>query len=160
MLDLIGKDSIEEICSYLKIEDIGNLEQTCKKLNIEIENTNVWKRQANRLLQKFPYKFLQDAHQIVHEIPEQQGQNYEKHQNKWIISLVTITNNTFKEFKCSCFLERIFVCDPNFVVSDSEEYDMDHYEDHYERRVASFKRTEVLKISWGDTLAFKRSTFL
>ena len=36
MLDLIGKDSIEEICSYLKIEDIVNLEQTCKKLNIEI----------------------------------------------------------------------------------------------------------------------------
>lgn len=154
MLDLIGKDSIEEICSYLKIEDIANLEQTCKKLNIEIENTNVWKRQANRLLQKFPYKFLQDAHQIVHEIPEQQGQNYEKHQNKWIISLVTITNNTFKEFKWSCFWEDNF-CDPNFSDNDSEEYD----EDNYERGVASFKRTEELKISRGDTLALKRCTF-
>ena len=48
------------------------------------------------------------------------------------------------------------MCDPNFVVSDSEEYDMDHYEDHYERGVASFKRTEVLKISRGDTLTLKR----
>ena len=123
-----------------------------------IENRNVWKRQANRLLQKFPYKFLQDAHQIVHEIPEQYGQNHKKHHNKRMISLVMITNNTFKEFKWSCFWENK-LCDPNFVVSDSEECNMDQYEDHYERGVACFKRTEELKISRGGTLAFKKCTF-
>ena len=82
MKDLIGKDVIGEICSFLKIYDIANLEQTCKDIYIEIEKNNIWKRQAHRLLQKFPYKFLQDAYQIVHDIPEQHGQNYEKHHSK------------------------------------------------------------------------------
>ena len=47
------------------------------------------------------------------------------------------------------------ILDPNFSDSDSEEYD----EDNYERGVASFKETEELNISRGDTLALKRCTF-
>ena len=153
MKDLIGKDVIGEICSFLKIYDIANLGQTCRDIYIEIEKNNIWKRQAYRLLQKFPYKFLQDAYQIVHDIPEQHGQNYEKHHSKWIISLVSITQNTFKEFKWRCFWEEMCF-DSNFVVSDSDS------DDEYERGVACFKGTEELKISRGDTLALKRWTFV
>ena len=28
---------MEQICSYLKVEDVANLEQTCQKFNSEIE---------------------------------------------------------------------------------------------------------------------------
>ena len=43
-LDVIGKDIIEQICSYLKVEDVANLEQTCQKFNSEIEKTYIWKK--------------------------------------------------------------------------------------------------------------------
>ena len=152
MLDVIRKDIIEQICSYLKAEDVANLEQTCKKINIEIENSSIWKKQAHRFLEKFPYKFLQDAYKIVHDNPEQHGENHEK----WIISLVMETNNTFKEFQWSCFWEEK-LGDPIFGIRDSDSDSDD--EINYERGVAFFKRTEVLKISRGDTLAFKRCTF-
>ena len=157
-LDAIGRDIIEHICSYLKAKDVANLEQTCKKINIEIENTNIWKKQAHRLLKKFPYQFLQDAYKIVHQIPEKHGDNHKTHHNKWIISLVIITNRTFKKFFRSCFWEEYF-WNTNFNESESDSDSEDYEMDNYERGVASFIRTEELEISRGDTLALNRCTF-
>ena len=80
-----------------------------------------------------------------------------------------ITNRTFKKFFRSCFWEEYF-WNTNFNESesdsDSEDYGMENFErsedyeiDNYERGVASFIRTEELKISRGDTLALNRCTF-
>ena len=55
---MIGTDLMENICSYLKVEDIANLEQTCKKINSEIETTYIWKKLAKKLLRKFQFTFL------------------------------------------------------------------------------------------------------
>jgi hypothetical protein len=151
-LDMIGADMMEQICSYLKVEYVANLEQTCKKINSEIERTNIWKKLANRLLKKFQYTFLQDAYKSVQDSPEQ---HTEKHCSKWIISLVLITHNTFKEVQAEQLLEDNF-CDPNFDVSDSDdEYDVEHYE----RGVAFYKTNEAIKISRGDTIALKSNAF-
>ena len=51
-LDMIGTDMMEKICSYLKIKDVANLEQTCKKINSEIERTYIWKKTSKNANEK------------------------------------------------------------------------------------------------------------
>ena len=152
---MIGTDMMENICSYLKVEDVANLEETCKKINSEIERTHIWKKLAKRLLRKFQFIFLQDAYKAVQDSSEQHTENYEKHVSKWIISIVLITHNTFKEVQWSSFWEERF-CDPNFDVSDSDD---DWDQENYARVIAFYHTNNSLRISRGDTLALKGNTF-
>ena len=87
---MIGTDMMENICSYLKVEDLANLEQTFKKINSEIERTYIWKKLAKRLLRKFQYIFLQDAYKAVQDSSEQHTENDEKHVSKWIIVYIVL----------------------------------------------------------------------
>ena len=152
---MIGTDMMEQICSYLKVEDVANLEQTCQKFNSEIEKTYIWKKLAKRLLNKFQFKFLQDAYISVQDSPEQHTDNHEKHCSKWIISLVMITHKTFKEVQWSSYWEE--KCwDTNFDASDSDD---ENDWEHYPIEVAFHHFTKAIKISRGDTLALKGNSF-
>ena len=151
---MIGTDLMENICSYLKVEDIANLEQTCKKINSEIETTYIWKKLAKKLLRKFQFTFLHDAYKTAQDSPGQHTENHEKHLSKWIISLLLITHNTFKEVKWISFWEEKF-CDSDFDVSDTD----DGTWETYASVIALHHTNNALRIRRGDTLALKGNTF-
>ena len=151
-LDKIGADMMVEIFSYLRVEDVANLEQTCKQINSEIERTYIWKKQAKMLLRKFQFTFL---HKAAQEFSGQHNENNVKHFSKWIISILLITHNTFKEVKCCSFWEEKFR-DPDFDVSYCDD---DWTFENHARVVASYHTTWALRISRGDTLALKGKSF-
>ena len=129
-----------EICSYLRVEDVANLEQTCKQINSEIERTYIWKKQAKMLLRKFQFTFL---HKAAQEFSGQHNENNVKHFSKWIISILLITHNAFKEVKWCSFWEEKF-CDPDFDVSYCDD---DWTFENHARVVASYHTTWALRIS-------------
>eukprot|EP00092_Neocalanus_flemingeri_P008243 GFUD01008888.1.p1 GENE.GFUD01008888.1~~GFUD01008888.1.p1 ORF type:complete len:239 (+),score=52.17 GFUD01008888.1:52-768(+) len=51
---------LEHICSYMALFDIARLEQSNKKLRATIQETRVWRKEAERLHIKFNYQLIGD----------------------------------------------------------------------------------------------------
>ena len=105
------------------------------------------------LMRKYQFTFLHYAYEAVKDSSEQHTENHENHLNKWIISILLITHNTFKEVKWSSFWADKF-CDPDFDISDSDD------DENYARLIQFHHTTKALRISRGDTLAFKGNAFI
>jgi len=142
-LDTIGEDVIEKICSYLSIEDIARLEQTCKRISTEVDS--IWKKKATVILKGSPYVFLQKVFKSVREDLEEYS---EKYCSKWVIRLVQVTNEILEQFQS----ENMY---GHPLQLNGEEYDECYGIPEYFQSLSE----EECKVGKGDTIVLQGRTF-
>ena len=55
----VPSEIFELICSHLSLSDIANLELSCVLLRKKMEESRVWRKQAERFTRQFKYKFIE-----------------------------------------------------------------------------------------------------
>jgi len=110
---VLGVYLLDKVCGYLPLQDLSNLEMTCKTLYFQVEEVGVWKSKFLALSRKYQYGFVLDTSKQLHLV--------EPKFYKLLTGLVIIMNRSvMKYFQC-CFWEERYLDQMNQGSAESSD---------------------------------------